>query len=389
MEFQFDAREQEVQALARKLAQEVLAPRALETDRGAFPVDNLKALGRTGLLGIRIGKEHGGLQASNVAYVAAIRELASACASTAVTVAVTNMVGDMIERFGTAEQKARHLPRLVSGEYLAGSFALSEPGAGSDAAGLRTRARKVDGGWRLDGSKLWITSGDVAGVILVMAKTDADKGARGITAFLVEPKQLDGTPTQGFQVGRHEEKLGLRGSSTVALSFQDVFVPDSALLGQLGQGFEIAMVALDGGRCGIGAQALGMGFAALQAAAKHVQARATADKALNTEQIAHFRLADAATRLDAGWLLVLRAAWLKDQGKRMTQQAAMAKVFATEAANFACQQAIALLGPAALERTHPVARALRDVRVSRIYEGTSEIQRLVIARSLAAPFARA
>jgi alkylation response protein AidB-like acyl-CoA dehydrogenase len=375
MDFTLSPPEQAIADLAERVAREVLAPAAKATDAGAFPFANLKALGEVGLLGVKIPRDHGGLGSTNLAYCHAIRALAGACASTAVTVAVTNMVADMIEKFGSEDQKARHLRNLCTGAYTAGSFALSEPGAGSDAASLRCRAERVEGGYRLNGSKMWITSGDVAGVILVMAKTDASLGARGISAFLVQPDMA------GFSVGRHEEKLGLSGSSTVSLAFQDVFVPEQDRLGPEGIGFSVAMTALDGGRCGIGAQALGMGYVVLREVSVHVAGRKTSDRALGLDQSTQFRIADMALRLDAAWLLVERAASLRDHGKKMTREAAMAKVNATEAANFACQQALGLVGAAALDRTHPVARALRDVRVSRIYEGTSEVQRLVIARS--------
>lgn len=376
MDFALAPAEQEVADLAARLARDVLAPAARATDGGAFPFANLKSLGDAGLLGVKIAREHGGLGSTNLAYCHAIRALAGACASTAVTVAVTNMVADMIEKFGSEDQKSRYLRHLCTGAYTAGSFALSEAGAGSDAASLRCKAERVEGGYRLNGGKMWITSGDVAGVVLVMAKTDGTLGARGISAFLVEPGMA------GFSVGRHEEKLGLNGSSTVSLAFQDVFVPEANRLGPEGIGFTVAMTALDGGRCGIGAQALGMGYAVLREVAVHVGGRKASDKALGLDQSTQFRIADMALRLDAAWLLVQRAASLRDQGKKMTREAAMAKVNATEAANFACQQALGLVGAAALDRSQPVARALRDVRVSRIYEGTSEVQRLVIARSL-------
>ncbi|MSP93367.1 MAG: acyl-CoA dehydrogenase [Myxococcales bacterium] len=381
IDFALGADEARICGVARTLASGVLARHAVATDRGAFPRDNLKALGHAGLLGVKLPAGFGGLAGGNVAYCAAVFEVARVCPSTAVTMAVTNMVADMIWHYGTPAQHARWLRPLVTGHFTAGAFALSEPGAGSDAASLRTRAETADldgvVGWRLTGQKQWITSGDVAGVVLVMAKTDATVGARGITAFLVDPA------ARGFSVGRHEDKLGLRGSSTVGLDLDGVFVPDSERLGALGQGFAVAMTALDGGRCGIGAQALGMGRAALEAATRHVAARRDIWRELGTEQNVQFRLADIATRLEAGWLLVQRAAWLRDQGRKMTTQAAMAKVFATEAAGFAARTAVELIGPAALDRHSVAARALRDVRVARIYEGTSEVQRLVIARSLA------
>lgn len=377
MDFSLGIDDTRVAALAETLAREVLAPHAAQTDAGVFPHHNLRALADVGLMGIKIDPAYGGLGGGNVAYCAAIRALAGACASTTVAVAVTNMVADMIAKYGTLEQKQRHLEKLVRGVYTAGSFALSEPGAGSDASGLTTKAERKGENWVISGNKLWITSGDVAGVVLVMAKTDPTKGSRGITAFLLEPDM------PGFSVGRHEEKLGLRGSSTVALHFDNVVVPDTARLGSLGQGFEVAMTALDGGRCGIGAQALGMGDAALRELALIIARHKDIERVLGLDQPTQFRVADMAVKLDAAWLMVLRAAWLRDQGRKMTREAAMAKVMATEAANFACQMAMQLGGVAALDASGPIARNWRDVRVSRIYEGTTEIQRLVIARSLA------
>lgn len=378
MDFQLSAHEAQIRDAARAVAQTVLQEHAGAVDAGAFPLQGLAALARAGLQGIKVSPQWGGLGGSNVAYCAAIAEIAEVCASTAVACAVTNMVADMLVKYGTPPQQERFLGPTVRGVWPVASFALSEPGAGSDAASLRCRAERVDGGWKLTGTKQWITSGDRAGVVLVMAKSDPAAGARGITAFLVPGD------APGLSVGRHEEKLGLQGSSTVSLILENVFVPDDLVLGQLGQGFEIAMVALDGGRCGIGAQALGMGRRALAGAAQHLHRRAQTDKLLGTDQGSQFRIADMAMRLDAAWLMVLRAAWLRDQGKKMSKEAAMAKVQATEAAGFACQTALQLIGAAALDAHHPVTRALRDVRVSRIYEGTSEVQRLVVARALAA-----
>jgi alkylation response protein AidB-like acyl-CoA dehydrogenase len=378
MDFQLSPAQAQIRDTARKLAQSVLQEHAAAVDAGQFPLTGLSAVAKAGLLGIKVDPKWGGLGGDNVAYCAAIAEVSEVCASTAVAVAVTNMVADMIELYGSDEQKDRYLAPTVRGDWPAASFALSESGAGSDAASLRCKAEKTATGWRLTGSKQWITSGDVAGVILVMARTTPEPGARNITAFLVNGDAA------GLSVGRHEEKLGLHGSSTVTLQLDGVEVSDDQVLGGLGRGFEIAMVALDGGRCGIGAQALGMGRRALRGAAQHLQVRAATDKALGTDQGSQFRLADMATRLDAAALMVWRAAWLKDTGKKMSKEAAMAKVMATEAANFVCQTALQLIGAAALDSRHPVVRAFRDVRVSRIYEGTSEVQRLVVARTLAA-----
>ena len=379
MDFLPNDDEQRIHALALGYARTVLDGRAAAHDRGLFPSESLREMARLGLMGVKVPVAHGGLGGSNVAFAMALREIASACASTAVTMAVTNMVADMIVMFGSDAQKARYLPNINDGTFAAAAFALSEPAFGSDAGGLQCKAvRSEDGAhYTLTGSKMWITSGDVAGVILVMARTTEGSSASGVSAFLVEPG------VQGFSVGRHEKKMGLRGSSTVALNFDGVRLPADALLGGEGMGFRIAMTALDGGRYAIGAQALGIASSAMVEVLSHLERRRKADKILGTDQGVAFRIADMATRMEAGWLLVLQAAALRDAGKPVTRKAAMAKVFATEAANFVCQRAVNLLGAQGLMDDSRSARAFRDVRVSRIYEGTSEIQRLVIGRDLA------
>lgn len=365
---------------AQTYAQDVLADRAIAHDGGLVATDSLKDLAKLGLLTVKADEKHGGLGGSSVAYAGAMRAVAKVCPSTAVMMATTNMVAEMVGKFGTDEQQARFLPLLSRGERTAGAFALSEPAFGSDAAGLQCRAvwDEASGEYVLDGGKMWITAGDIAGVTLIMARTSDAARAGGISAFLVQ------LPVDGYSAGRHEKKMGLRGSTTVALNLEGLRVPVANRLADEGMGFRIAMTALDSGRCGIGAQAVGMGEAALEAAVKAVKARGKADKIAGLGQSTDFRIADVATRLSAAWLMVLRASALKDAGKRVTRQAAMAKVFATEAANFACQQMLEVAGPEALNNRSAVARALRDVRVSRIYEGTSEIQRMVIGRDLAA-----
>jgi len=329
-------------------------------------------------MGIKSPKELGGLGSSNVAYCLAIREIATVCASTAVTMAVTNMVGDMIFKFGDASQHQRWLIPLLDGSFTAGAFALSEPQAGSDAASLSAKATLNDKGdhYVLNGTKMWITSGDVAGVVLVMAKTDDSAGARGISAFLVDPNAA------GFEVGRHEQKMGLKGSSTVALRFDNVLVPVQDRLGLEGIGFRVAMTALDGGRCGIGAQALGIAQSALDAILTEMPQRQPQDKELGTTQATSFRIADMATRMEAAWLMVLRASAMLDAQVRMTREAAMAKVFATETAGFVTQTCMSMAGVEQMTHDSAVGRAYRDARVARIYEGTSEVQRIVIAREL-------
>ena len=379
IDFLPSADEARIHQVALGYARTVLDSRAAEHDRGVFPEKSVKELAKLGMMGVKVPSEYGGLGGSNVGFAMALREIASACASTAVTMAVTNMVGDMIYMFGSDAQKQRYLPPINDGTYTAAAFALSEPGYGSDAGGLQCKAeRSADGSYyTLTGTKMWITSGDVAGVSLVMARTTEGKSAGGVSAFLVE-QGLD-----GFSIGRHEKKMGLRGSSTVALNFDAAKLPADCLLGGEGMGFRIAMTALDGGRYAIGSQAMGIASSAMVEVFGHLNARRKADKALGTDQGVAFRIADMATRMEAAWLLVLQAAALRDAGMPVTRKAAMAKVYATEAANFVCQRAVNLLGVDGLMDDNRAARAFRDVRVSRIYEGTSEIQRLVIGRDLA------
>lgn len=308
-----------------------------------------------------------------VAYSLAMQEVASACASTAVTMAVTNMVAEVITRFGSDAQKLRHVPKLCSGEYVAGAFALSEPAAGSDPGALTTRAVRNGDGFVLSGEKQWITSGDVAGVMVVWARTGGE-GTRGISCFLVEA----GTP--GLSVARKEDKMGLRGSSTVSLSFDDCRLSADARLGDEHGGFKVAMMALDGGRIGIASQALGIARAALDESVCYARERKQFGKALAEFQAIQWMLADGKTELDAAELLTLRAAELKQAGAPFSAQAAMAKLYASEAAFRICDRNVQIHGGCGYVRDFPAERHLRDVRVARIYEGTSEIQRVVIAR---------
>jgi alkylation response protein AidB-like acyl-CoA dehydrogenase len=369
--------ERAVQETARRFAREAVAPAAAANDRARrFPADLVRGLGQLGLLAVNVPAAFGGSEAGPVAYALALAEIAAADCSVAVTMAVTNMVGEIIARFGTEAQKARCLPRLASGEWLAGAFALSEPHAGSDAAAMATRAVRKESGWVLDGAKQWITSGDVAGVLVVWAKTDPAAGTSGVTAFLVE----QGTP--GLSVGRHEDKVGLRASSTVPLSFDGCEVPDEARLGGVGQGFRIALSALDGGRIGIGAQAVGTMQAALDLSARYAKERKAFGVPIAHHQAIAFMLADMATDLAASRLLVLRAAWLKGAGQRFTREASQAKLFASEAAQRVVSKAVQIHGGYGYTEEFPVAKLFRDARVQTIYEGTSEIQRIVIAREL-------
>jgi alkylation response protein AidB-like acyl-CoA dehydrogenase len=380
MDFELNETQQLIARSARDFAERNLRPKAAQFDQQGFiPPELLGELAALGLMGVNIPGDLGGAEAGAVSYSLAMIEIARGCASTAVTMAVTNMVGEVIVKFGTPEQRQRHVSKLTSGEYLAGAFALSEPGAGSDPAGMTTRAERTDDGWLLNGEKQWITSGGLAGVMVVWARTDtaADRrGAKGISCFLVE----GGTP--GLKVGKKEDKMGLRGSETVPLSFEDCLVPHDALLGELNSGFRIAMMALDGGRIGIASQAIGVGRAALEAAIDYAKNRKQFGRPISEYQAIQWMIADSDTELSAARLLALRAANLKEAGERsFSREAAMAKLFASEAAWRACDSALQVHGGYGYVREFPVERHLRDVRVTRIYEGTSEIQRMVIARA--------
>ena len=291
--------------------------------------------------------------------------------------AVNNLVAETINRFGSDAQKRRYLPEITSGRFIAASFGLSEPHAGSDAGALRTAARRDGDDYVINGSKQWITSGDEAGVIIVWARTGVE-GPKGISCFLVEGG------AKGLHVGRHEDKMGLRASSTVSLAFEDVRVPASAMLGPDGRGFSIALAGLDSGRIGIACQAIGIGTAALESAVRYAQERKAFGQPIATYQGIRFALADAATELDAARLLALRAAAVKEAGKPFAREAAMAKLFASEKANKACDAAVQVHGGYGYIGEFPVERHYRDVRITTIYEGSSEIQRIVIARHLLA-----
>ncbi len=382
MDLDLDETQALVQKSARDFATRVIAPQAADIDRHErFPREILAGLAKLGLMAVNVPPELGGAGAGVVAYALAMQEVARACASTAVTMAVTNMVGEVIARFGTEEQKQAYCPRLASGEYAAGSFALSEPGAGSDPGGMTTVAKDDGDAWVLDGEKQWITSGAHAGVMVVWARTgDRQKlpGTRGISCFLVE----GGTP--GLKVGRAEDKMGIRGSNTVSLQFEGCRVPKSALLGELHGGFKIAMMALDGGRIGISAQSIGIARAALEESVVYAKDRKQFGKPIADFQAIQWKLADMKTELDAAHLLCMRAASLKEQGKAFSREASMSKLFSTEAAVRICNEAVQIHGGYGYIREFAAERHLRDVRVTMIYEGTSEVQRIVVARSVLA-----
>lgn len=371
-----------VQKTAREFSDQVLRPRARERDeKSIFPREEIRELGKLGLLAVNVPEELGGSAAGVVSYSLAMQEIARGCASTAVTMAVTNMVGEVIAAFGSEEQRKRHCPKLADGTYAAGSFALSETEAGSDPGAMRTTATKDGNEWILNGSKCWITSGAHSGVFVVWARTGDLKelpGTRGITCFLVEPG------TKGFRVGRAEDKLGIRGSNTVSLEFEDCRIPASAELGVRNGGFKIAMMALDGGRIGISSQALGIARAALDDSVKYAKERKQFGKDLSKFQAIQWKIANMRTDIDAAHLLTMQAASKKEKGVAFSKEASMAKLFSTEMAQRVCNHAVQIFGGYGYIREFPVERYLRDVRVTTIYEGTSEVQRIVIARSMLA-----
>lgn len=374
--FELDDEQLLVQRTARDFAERELAPKAAERDRdGTFPALELKKAAELGLLGVNVPERLGGAEAGAVAYSVAITELAAACASTTVAIAVSNMVAEVICTYGSEEQKQAHVPRLMSGDAVCGAFALSEPECGSDPGALGTTARRTRDGWILEGSKQWITSGDHAGIVVVWARTGGP-GPKGVSAFLVP----GGTP--GMVAGKHEDKMGLRGSTTVPLLFEQCHLPADALLGSEGEGFRIAMTALDGGRIGIASQALGIGQAALSAATGYAKERRSFGRPIADHQAIQWMLADSSVELEAARLLALRAAWLKQQQRTFTHEASMAKLYSSEAANRVCYRALQVHGGYGYTKEFAVERYARDVRVTTIYEGTSEIQRLVIGRGL-------
>ncbi len=359
---------------ARKFARERVAPLARTLDREErFPTELFKELGGMGLLGVNIPAQDGGSEAGTVSYALAMMEMAAADASTSVAMAVTNMCAELINAFGTEAQREKYVTRLASGEAVAGSFALSEPHAGSDPGALLTSAVRRGDKWVLNGSKQWITSGAYAGVMVVWART-SPTGNKGLSCFIVEGG------TKGLIIGRHEDKMGLRSSNTVALTFEDCEIPAENLLGAEGQGFRLAMTALDGGRIGIASQACGVARAALEATVAYVKDRKAFGQAIGEFQGPRFMMADMKTQLEAAELLTLRAAWLKEQGQPFTREASMAKLFASEMSNRACDKAVQLHGGYGYIDEFPVERYFRDARVQTIYEGTSEVQRMVIAR---------
>ena len=374
MEFKCNDEQQLMQTMFREFGDKELRPIAAELDeQERFPSELIPKMGEIGLLGIPIAEEFGGVGMGNLEYVMAVEEISKACASTGVTVSAhTSLCCWPIEHFGTQEQKEKYLPDLASGEKL-GAFGLTEPNAGTDAAMQRTTAEDKGDYWLLNGSKIFITNGEVADTYVVFAMTDKAAGNKGISAFIVEKGW------EGFSFGSHEKKMGIRGSSTCELVFEDVKVPKGNLLGELNKGFKIAMMTLDGGRIGIAAQALGIAQGAIDETVTYVKERVQFGKPISKFQNTQFMLAEMQTRVDAARLLVYRAAAAKDAGEPYSSDAAMAKLFASETAREVTWRAVQLFGGYGYTRDYPVERMMRDAKITEIYEGTSEVQKMVIA----------
>ena len=376
MDFELTADQREIQGLTREFADAEIAPHASEWDREhRFPRDLFAKLAELGLMGACVPEEYGGAGADFLSYILVLEELSRADAGVGVTVAVhTSAVTLPLLSFGTDEQKARFVPPLARGEHL-GAFALTEAEAGSDAGALRSRAEPVGDGWRITGAKQWITNGAHAGTFLLFARTDPDTpGARGVSAFILDAEHV--------RITRDEEKLGLNSSVTNDIVVDGAEVGRDRLLHEENKGFRVAMSTLDGGRIGIAAQALGIAQAGFEVARAYAKERHTFGKRIADHQAIQFKLADMSTEIDAARLLVYRAAWLKQQGKPHTEAGAKAKLFASEMARRQTGEAIQILGGYGYTKEFPVERYYRDAKITEIYEGTSEIQRLVIAREL-------
>jgi hypothetical protein len=377
VDFGFSEEQLMIQDVARRIAREKIAPSAEHYDRtGEFPIDNIRALGENGLMGIEVPAEYGGAGMDPISYVLAMIEVAAADAAHSTIMSVNNsLFCNGILTYGTEAQKQKYVRAIAEGRDI-GAFALTEPQSGSDATAMRCKAvKQADGSFIVNGKKSWITSGPVAKYIVLFAMTDPDKGARGITAFLID------TAREGFHRGKTEPKLGIRASATCEIEFTDYRVQPDEVLGEEGQGFKIAMGVLDAGRIGIASQAIGIARAAYEATLTYVKERRAFGQPIGAFQMTQAKIADMKCKLDAAMLLTLRAAWLKSQGQRFTTEASVAKLTASEAAMWITHQALQIHGGMGYSKEMPIERYFRDAKITEIYEGTSEIQRLVIARN--------
>jgi butyryl-CoA dehydrogenase len=377
MDFELNEEQRMIQEMARNFAEKEVAPLAAELDEThRFPTDLARKMGELGLMGVAVPEEYGGAGMDYVCYVVALEEISVACANTGVVMSANNSLacGPVLAN-GTHEQKQKFLAPMAAGEKI-GCFGLTEPSAGSDAANQKTTAVLNGDEWVLTGNKVFITNATDADIAVVFAVTDKEKGHRGISAFVVEK----GTP--GFSIGKIENKLGLNASGTAELVFEDCHIPKDNLLGELGQGFKIALQTLDGGRTGIAAQAIGIARAAMEQSARYALEREQFGQPIARFQAIQWMLADMATEIDAARLLTYRAAYLQSTKQRFSQESAMAKLFASETAMKTTTKAVQIHGGYGYSKEYPVERFFRDAKITEIYEGTSEIQRLVIATNL-------
>ncbi len=377
MNFKMTDEQELAQSLFREFAENEVRPLAAEIDEEErFPTEIIPMMAEIGILGIPFPEEYGGSGMGNLEYSIAVEELSKACASTGVIVSAhTSLCAWPIYAFGTEEQKQKYLTPLASGEKL-GAFGLTEPNAGSDAAGQKTIAEDKGDHYLINGSKIFITNGYYADTYVIFAMTDKEKGTKGISAFIMEKG------TEGFTFGTKEKKMGIRASATYELIFDNVKLPKENLLGEIGAGFKIAMATLDGGRIGIASQALGIAQGAIDATIKYVTERVQFGKRISQFQNTQFELADMQTNVDAARMLVYRAACMKDAGERYSSQAAMAKLFASEVASDVTRRCVQLYGGYGFSRDYPVERMMRDAKITELYEGTSEVQKMVIAANM-------
>ncbi len=377
MDFALTEEQQLLEKTARDFANKEVAPKAAEIDREhRYPKELVKQMAELGFLGVAVPDEYGGAGMDNVGYVLAMEEISRACSSTGVIMSVNNsLVCDPILKFGTEAQKQKYLVPLAAGDKL-GCFALSEPEAGTDAAAQTTVARTDGDDWIINGTKNFITNAPVADTMVLICMTDKAAGHRGISAFIVDMK------TDNVRCGSADDKLGIRGSQSSQVFLDDARIPGDCLLGEIGKGFKVAMATLDGGRIGIAAQALGIARACLEDSREYAADRKTFGKPIAQHQAIQWKLADMATELDAARLLTLRAAWLKDRKQPFGKESAMAKLYASDIANKAAREAIQIFGGNGYVTEYPVERYFRDAKITEIYEGTSEVQRIVIASYL-------
>ena len=376
MNFQLTREQELVKKMVREFAINEVKPIAAEIDETErFPMENVKKMAKLGMLGIPFSKEYGGAGGDTLSYIMAVEELSKVCATTGVIVSAhTSLCASLIDQFGTKEQKDKYLTDLATGKKL-GAFGLTEPGAGTDAAGQQTVATLDGDNYILNGSKIFITNGGVADTFIIFAMTDKSKGTKGISAFIVEKE------FEGFSIGKKEDKLGIRGSSTTELVMSNCIVPKENLIGQEGKGFGIAMKTLDGGRIGIAAQALGIAEGAYEEAINYMKERKQFGRPLSAFQGLQWMIAEMDTKIEAARHLVYKAAWLKDSNQPYSVDAARAKLYAAEVAMDVTTKAVQIFGGYGYTKEYPVERMMRDAKITEIYEGTSEVQKMVISGS--------